>query len=86
MLYSFDFWEGLNSQQASDNAILQYDKLQKQYPDKPIILETGWPSDGTSINYAMPTEKDQSDYINNFVNLAESKNIPYYIFSYTDES
>jgi len=86
LLYSFDFWDGLDAEQAARNAILQYNNLQKLFPDKSIILETGWPSDGEYLDDAIPTEHEQSKYLKSFINLANQRNISYYIFAYADES
>jgi exo-beta-1,3-glucanase (GH17 family) len=86
LLYSFDFWQGSNAQDSAQNAIIQYDKLKELYPGKSIILETGWPSDGTLINDAIPTEQEQSDYLQSFIALANSKKISYFVFEYANES
>jgi len=86
LLYSFDFWQGLDARHAAQNTITQYDKLQTLYPDKPIIIETGWPSDGTSISDAIPTEKEQSEYLKSFVDLSNQNSIRYYVFEYANES
>ena len=42
-----------------------------------IIGETGWPSKGGQLGQAVPSIPNQRQYLREFLELAEQKQIPY---------
>ncbi len=53
---------------------------------KVIITETGWPSNGTNLNNAFPSEENAMKYFINVQAWSEEENVDLFYFSSFDES
>ncbi len=82
----YPYWEGINVAYAMYYVDLKIEELKNVVGDKEIIIsETGWPSDGNTIDEAVPNLENARYYLINFVSWAESKNIKYFYFEAFDE-
>lgn len=80
------YWEGVHIDDAAQHAIDKYNLLKQAYPDKEtIIFEVGWPSAGNTVGQAVPSEENQKKFIKDFVYLAKSNDIKYFLFEGFDE-
>ena len=85
-LKSHQYWQGYSVDDAISVAFNQREKLENIVDNKQVILEEhGWPSAGSVIQCAEPSEKAQSYFVEEFVKKANSESIPYFLFSAYDE-
>ena len=82
----YAFHRGIGIELAAYENVLNYNSMKAAYPDKEVILfETGWPTDGASIGAAVPSEENQARFLREFLPLAKTHNIKYFIFEAFDE-
>ena len=95
MMHIHPFWESkysspnLSVETAVSHVAEKYNLVRQRYSrlGKPVILgETGWPSSGAANYAAVPSQENQSRFIEEFLSKARSDNIDYFIFEAFDES
>lgn len=80
------YWEGTDVRNAVARVQHEYDDMQNEFPDKPIVIgEVGWPSEGRTKNAAEPSLANEAYFIRNFVQLALDKGYDYYIIEAYDQ-
>ena len=62
ILSSFPYWSGLAVDDAINTSIANQKELENKYGKK-IILETGWPSDGDTIDCSIPNNTTQANFV-----------------------
>ena len=71
---------------ANGQLITWYDAVQKQFPDKPIVIgEAGWPSDGRTRGRADASLSNEASFMRGFVQLAMDKGWDYYLLEAYDQ-
>ena len=63
----------------------RFEEFLKQYNKEIVIGETGWPSDGKTLGVAEANPENQRKFIEEFMSLANKKEIKYYFFEAFDE-
>jgi len=90
MINPYAYW----AQQPIANAALwtiqQWQSFTNTYPGKNVIVgEVNWPTGGTNAFWSnsavVPSVTNQSEFLSDFVSMATSNNIEYFIFEYRDE-
>lgn len=82
----YPYWEGIAMEEAITHLHAQHRKLSKATPGKEIwVSETGWPSDGETIDKAVPTLQNACYYFLNFISWARAENVNYFYFEALDE-
>ena len=77
----YPFCAGLNINNAIYDLNLNYLQLVSAAKAKPVIIgETGWPSDGSATNDAVPSLENAVLYFKNFVSWAKANNVNYFYF------
>lgn len=80
------YWDGIPMEEALDHVFSRYYELQRTFPDKPIVItEVGWPSDGQPIRRANASLDKQAKFLREFLNLANERDITYYIIEAFDQ-
>lgn len=83
----YPYWEGTTFQNAIQHIELMVQSVLNVSQGKKIIItETGWPSDGESLENAIPSKINAMHYFIAFQNWAKAKNIESFYFSSFDES
>ena len=83
----YPFWEGCDADYALLYMKDMYHKcLRAGNGKKVIITETGWPSEGTSLQGAFPSEENAIKYFINTQNWSQEENIEMFYFSSFDET
>jgi hypothetical protein len=82
----YPYWEGINISNAISFINLRYQELQAAANGKPIVIsESGWPSAGYQIGYAVPSLQNAAYYFLNFASWARAKNVSFFYFEAFDE-
>lgn len=84
------YWAEMPIDNAAAWTIQQWQSLTNQFPGTRVeIGETGWPTGGENIFWSNPqvaaTVANQDKYLSEFVPLAKSNGIEYFIFDFRDE-
>ncbi len=83
----YPFWEGTSLEEASTYLKQMYAVAQKAAQGKPVIItETGWPSQGSSTNGAVPSPVNAMKYFMNINSWSQKNEIALFYFSSFDES
>lgn len=83
----YPFWEGTSIDQASLYLKQMFAVAEQAAKGKPVMItETGWPSQGTNTNSAVPSPENTMKYFINVHNWQKEKGIPLFYFSSFDES
>jgi GPH family glycoside/pentoside/hexuronide:cation symporter len=83
----YPFWEGCHINNATAYLDKMYAMVSQVAGGKPVIVsETGWPSEGTSNQNALPSEVNAMKYFINVSNWARDKGVQAFYFSSFDES
>jgi exo-beta-1,3-glucanase (GH17 family) len=80
--------ESITITNAAAWTIQQWQTLTNAFPGKPILMgEAGWPTGGmTGYSYGgVPGMSSQAKFLSDFVGMANSNHIEYFIFEYRDE-
>ncbi|PIN90599.1 hypothetical protein COU57_03010 [Candidatus Pacearchaeota archaeon CG10_big_fil_rev_8_21_14_0_10_32_14] len=86
MLNDHPYYGGVNVNDSAQVVVNDVLTLREMYPGKRIVVgETGWPSGGSAIGSAVPSEENQAKFINDFVLKADQNNIEYFLFELFDE-
>ncbi|PPC91798.1 MAG: cellulose synthase, partial [Methylobacter sp.] len=79
------YWEGINVDDAVDHVFDRYHELQAKYPNKPIVTEVGWPSNGQPNKHATASLSNQAKFLREFLNRATEENLTYYVVEAFDQ-
>lgn len=80
------YWEGVPVDEAVAYSMYRYNELRHAYPNKPILIgEVGWPSNGPWRRGAEASQVNQARFIRQFLNLAETESLDYYIMEAFDQ-
>ena len=80
------YWEGISCENATQFVVEKLNYLKTKFPEKEIIIgETGWPSSGSILRDAVPSEENQKMFLEDFKNSAEESEIKYFYFEAFDE-
>jgi exo-beta-1,3-glucanase (GH17 family)/cellulose synthase/poly-beta-1,6-N-acetylglucosamine synthase-like glycosyltransferase len=80
------YWEGVPVDTAVDYSINQFHRLQKAFPNKPVIIaEVGWPSRGRTHESAVASEANEALFLRRFLKRAEHDHIIYYVMEAFDQ-
>jgi exo-beta-1,3-glucanase (GH17 family) len=83
----YPFWEGCDQDYSLLYMKDMYNRaLQAGKGKKVIVTETGWPSEGTSLDGAFPSEENAIKYFINTQKWSKEENIEIFYFSSFDES
>src|ERR1017187_905800 len=90
MINPYAYWAQQPIANAARWTIQQWQSFTNAYPGKRVIIgEVNWPTGGTNAfwsNYAVvPSVGNQSKFLSDFVSMATSNKIEYFIFEYRDE-
>ena len=82
----YPFWQGKAIDAAIDSLDQEYQKIEKAFPGKHIVIgETGWPSAGPPNGAALPGDENQARYLRAFIDWAQVHRIQYFYFGAFDE-
>jgi cellulose synthase/poly-beta-1,6-N-acetylglucosamine synthase-like glycosyltransferase len=80
------YWEGVPVDIAVDYSIEQFHRIQKAFPNKPVIIaEVGWPSRGRTHESAVASESNEALFLRRFLQRAEHDQIIYYVMEAFDQ-
>ncbi len=83
----YPFWEGFSIKEASVYLRQMEQVAQRFAQGKPVIItETGWPSEGSNVKNAVPSELNAMKYFITTNNWVKKNNVPLFYFSSFDES
>jgi glucan 1,3-beta-glucosidase len=83
----YPYWEGCNCDYSLLYMKDMYNKALKAGNGKKVIIsETGWPSQGTSLHGAVPSDENYMKYFINTQKWSEEEDIDIFYFSSFDES
>lgn len=86
MVHIHPYWEGISAGEATETVLAKFTQLKAAFPDRTVIIgETGFPSDGKTINSAVPTLKNLLEFFKVFTEMADKDCVPYFYFSAFDE-
>lgn len=85
------YWAQMSGSSAVAYTIQQWQEMTNLFPGVRVeIGETGWPTGGSNVYWSnpnvVPSVANQSAYLAQFIPLAKSMGIEYFIFDYRDES
>ena len=86
LVHVHPYWEGIGVDGAAQHVIDVCNDLNETYEKRVVIGETGWPSKGLSYGAAVPSEANQKTFFEEFLPLAESTGIDYFLFEVFDET
>ncbi|MCL6258098.1 glycosyl hydrolase family 17 protein [Aquiflexum sp. TKW24L] len=83
----YPYWEGCHIDYSLLYMKEMYNRAKRAAKGKPVIIsETGWPSQGTSLGAAMPSDENFIKYFINTQKWSKEENIEIFYFSSFDES
>ena len=82
---SLPYWEGKDIGESIKIIKDNYDFVATKY-QKSVIMETGWPSSGDSINCSEASNKKQAEYVIRLEQELSKDDIPYFLFTGFSES
>ena len=87
LINCYPFWEGCDLDYSLLYMKDMYNKVARVAGDKQIIVsETGWPSKGTPLEGAYPSEENAMKYFINSIQWSNNDDIPMFYFSSFDET
>jgi len=86
----YGYWGQISMTNAAAWTIQQWQALTNAFPGKKILIgEANWPTGGTNTMWSNPqvvaSVANQARFLADFVSMAKSNNIEYFIFEYRDE-
>ncbi|HUI61621.1 MAG TPA: glycosyltransferase [Steroidobacteraceae bacterium] len=85
-IHLLPYWEGVPVEAAVDYSLAQYRRVQKAFPDKPVIIaEVGWPSHGRTRQSAVASEANEALFLRRFLARAEHERLIYYLMEAFDQ-
>ena len=85
MIHHYSYWGGIEISNATGNVFDAYYEVRDTFGKDVVIGETGWPSDGRNVNQAVPNPENQQKFVREFREIADTRNIDYFIFQAFDE-
>ncbi|WP_428236713.1 glycosyl hydrolase family 17 protein [Gracilimonas sp.] len=83
----YPFWEGTSFENSLQHMRQMYHQAKEAGNGKKVIItETGWPSEGSSLGEAKPSEENAKKYFINACLWTQDEEIEVYYFSSFDES
>ena len=83
----YPYWEGCHIDYSLLYMKEMYNRAKRASKGKPVVIsETGWPSQGTSLGAAMPSDENFIKYFINTQKWSKEENIEIFYFSSFDES
>lgn len=83
----YPYWEGCDIEHSLNHMQQMYGQAMHAASGKPVIItETGWPSQGTNLRGAYPSDENAMKYFINAMVWAAKDNIDIFYFSSFDES
>ncbi|MCS4432758.1 glycosyl hydrolase family 17 protein [Aquiflexum gelatinilyticum] len=83
----YPYWEGCHIDYSLLYMKEMYNRAKRATKGKPVIIsETGWPSQGTNLGAAMPSDENFIKYFINTQKWSKEENIEIFYFSSFDES
>ncbi len=80
------YWEGMSAQDSLRFLEHAYNDVQEEFPDKVIVVgEAGWPSEGRTKRFAIPSVANEAYFMRAFVQLANEKGYDYYLVEAYDQ-
>lgn len=81
----YPYWEGLSCSDSLDLIDQQYHDVLGLAQGKPVYIETGWPSAGSTIDNAVPSPDNSGIYMAKFMEWAKATGARYWYFNAFDE-
>ncbi len=85
MIHHYSYWGGIEINNAVRNVLDAYYEVRDTFGKDVVIGETGWPSSGRNVNQAVPSPENQQKFVQEFLEVADSQYIDYFIFEAFDE-
>lgn len=83
----YPYWEGCHIDYSLLYMKEMYNRAKRASKGKPVVIsETGWPSQGTNLGAAMPSDENFIKYFINTQKWSKEENIEIFYFSSFDES
>lgn len=83
----YPYWEGCHIDYSLLYMKEMFNRAKRAAKGKPVVIsETGWPSQGTSLGTAMPSDENFIKYFINTQKWSKEENIEIFYFSSFDES
>jgi len=80
------YWEGMSTRDSLRFLEHAYNDVAAEFPDKPVIIgEAGWPSEGRTKRFAVPSIANEAYFMRAFVQLAMEKGYDYYLLEAYDQ-
>jgi exo-beta-1,3-glucanase (GH17 family)/cellulose synthase/poly-beta-1,6-N-acetylglucosamine synthase-like glycosyltransferase len=80
------YWEGVAVDSAVDYSLVQFRRLQRAFPHKPIVVaEIGWPSRGRTRESAVASDSNEALFLRRFLLRAEQEQVIYYVMEAFDQ-
>lgn len=84
LVHIHPYWEGIPVEKSAEHVLAVLKHMQEKFPGKRIVIgETGWPSDGSRVGEAIPSQENQARFLSDFLRLAADKE--YFYFEIFDE-
>jgi hypothetical protein len=87
----YAYWANQSITNAAAWTIQQWQSLVNAYPGKKVLIgEANWPTGGTNNQFVsnagvVPSVANQSKFLSDFISMANTNHIEYFIFEYRDE-
>ena len=85
MIHHYSYWGGIEINNATGNVFDAYYEVRDTFGKDVVIGETGWPSGGRNVNQAVPSTENQQKFVREFREIADTRDIDYFIFEAFDE-
>jgi exo-beta-1,3-glucanase (GH17 family) len=79
-IHILPYWEDepVSLKQAAEHVVLVYRRMQKLFPDKPILIgEVGWPTQGRSRGPAVPSVENSAYFLRTVARLSKENGFDY---------
>lgn len=85
-IHILPYWEGIAEESSMDFVLDSYQKIVRAFPGKAVLIsEIGWPSQGNRFLHARPTLANEAKFLRRFLNLAQSKQLDYFVMEAFDQ-
>jgi len=85
MIHYHPYWGGFEIDDAVGKVFDAYYEVRDTFGKDVVIGETGWPSDGRNVSQAVPSAENQEKFVMEFREIADIRNIKYFMFEAFDE-
>ena len=85
MIHHYSYWGGIEISNATGKVFDAYYEVRDTFGKDIVIGETGWPSGGRNVNQAVPSPENQQTFVREFREIADARDIGYFIFEAFDE-